>query len=80
MYHWARVSLLQCWPYICPYRGATGIATVELNMHVRFELPLFVLNGVAGALSRQAPCGANTVVDVFHKLTAIPDHRIVEQR
>lgn len=48
-------------------------------MHVRLELPLFILNGVAWALSRQAPCGGNTVVDIFHKLTAIPDHRIVKQ-
>ena len=29
--------------------------------------------------SREAPSCPHTVVDVFHKLTAIPDHGIVKQ-
>merc|ERR1719320_1423852 len=48
-------------------------------MHVRQELPLLVFNAVTWDHSREAPSCPHTVVDVFHKLTAIPDHGIVKQ-
>ena len=47
MNHWARVSFFERWPDISPDSSARAVATVELYMHVRAELPLLVFNGVA---------------------------------
>jgi len=80
MHNRTDVTFPQRGPDVSSHGSPVGVAAMKLYVHVRLEFPFFVFNGVGWVLSRQPPSGSNTVVDVFHKLTTIPDHGIVEER
>ena len=48
--NWSFFSFFQRWPYVSSDRGAGWIAAVELYMHIRLELPFFVLDGITRTL------------------------------